>query len=244
MMVVAARREEQGARVCPHRFVETDAAMIERRGAIEVTDMEMNVPHGCSCHDVSPRLVATGGDDVIDVQRFSRDVKLAVGVSAPFGAWAVRVDLDAQAVRISQVDRFADRMVRDPGNGTLPERVSKESTKSRPIRQQNCEMEQTESPAPGHRSRTGTLGELDQHTIVARRAELSAIGRSDERAEAKRALVVLERSTQIRNLQPHAADTRLFGQTEAVRLNAVGSTGGLDHLEMDVTSAAALRRVD
>jgi hypothetical protein len=135
-------------------------------------------------------------------------------------------------------------MVRDPGHGTSPERVSKESTKSRPIRQQNCEMEQTESPAPGHRSRTGTLGELDQHTIVARRAELSAIGRSDERAEAKRALVVLERSTQIRNLQPHAADTRLFGQTETVRLNAVGSTGGLDHLEMDVTSAAALRRVD
>ena len=101
------------------------------------------------------------------------------------------------------------------------ERVTKESAERRAIGQKNREMKQPERPASRHRPRGGPLVELDQHAIVVRRTELGASGGPVERAKTDECLVVLDRSGEVRDLQPHAPDTRVIRQPEAVRPDAV-----------------------
>jgi hypothetical protein len=55
-MVVAARREKEGARILPDDLIETQRLVVEPAGLIEVAHAEVNVSYRGPCRRARPRL--------------------------------------------------------------------------------------------------------------------------------------------------------------------------------------------
>ena len=108
--MVAARAEEERARVAPRHPVEAERLGEERRPLREVADVQVHVADHRARRHAGPRRVAGGTHQVVDVHRVGRDHQLAAD-PAPRLARPVGVDLDAEAVRIAEVQRLADEVV-------------------------------------------------------------------------------------------------------------------------------------
>ena len=113
--MIAAGRDEQGARIAADRHVEAEHAVVEGLGVRELATWRctwpITVPAGTVACGPSARGQLVG--EVAQVQRQRGHLQLAVGV-APLLARAVAVELDAVAVGIGQVQRLADEVVGDP----------------------------------------------------------------------------------------------------------------------------------
>src|SRR5690349_11987973 len=110
MMMVAAGREEERAGETPERLIEPESAVIERFGLVEAADVQMDMTHLRAARCADPSLAAAGSDDGVEIERVDGHHEL-VTAPLPHLAWTVDVDLDAQAVRIPEVERFADEVI-------------------------------------------------------------------------------------------------------------------------------------
>src|SRR5688572_5500151 len=96
----------------------------------------------------------------------------------PRAARAVRVDLDAEVVRILEVDRLAHEVVGHTGAHTEPRKMLDETTERRAVRKQDRKVVEPQPTTSWHRDRAGPLDELDQRPLVAVRAKRRAVGGS------------------------------------------------------------------
>src|SRR5262249_56973561 len=104
---------EERTRVVPDDLVEAERFVVERRRLVDVAHVEMNVADGRTRWRTGPRLVAGRRDEVRGVERNRGHRQLARRVP-PSGPRTVGVDLDADAVRIAQVNRLAHEVIRHP----------------------------------------------------------------------------------------------------------------------------------
>ena len=72
MVVIAAGRKKQGARQAPHHFVEAEALMVERRGAIEIAHVEMDMADDRAGRDARPALSARGFHQTVETTSCNR----------------------------------------------------------------------------------------------------------------------------------------------------------------------------
>ena len=73
----------------------------------ETADVQMDVPHRCPCRQAVPHDSGACCNDAIDVERIGCHHEFAP-VALPSAWWSIGVDLDAQTVRIREVQRLAD----------------------------------------------------------------------------------------------------------------------------------------
>src|SRR5689334_13584754 len=114
MVVITARRHEERAGIVPDHLVQPESDMVETSRALQVGDIEMYVADHGSSRNAGPvesaGTVLRGAQQTLLVERNGRHRQLSV-VVRPRRAWAIGVDLDAQSVRVREVDRLADEMV-------------------------------------------------------------------------------------------------------------------------------------
>src|SRR5438034_151241 len=114
MMVIAAGREKQRAGIIPYHLVQTERVVIERLGLPDVADVQVDVTDRGPLGRSGPRLIAGRGDDTVDVEWNRGHAELPL-LLAPSAARPVRVHLDAEVVRILEIDRFAHEVIRHAG---------------------------------------------------------------------------------------------------------------------------------
>ena len=165
VVVVAAGRQEQRARIVPDDFVEPERTVVEGLGGSEIADVQVHVADRRAGRHPGPGGAACGGHHAAHVERRRRHEQLPRRVAAPRRARPIGIHLDAEAVRIRQVDRFADRVIRR--SSVDPERaeVRDESSERRAIGQQDREVIETEESAARYRLHAWLFHELDQRTL-------------------------------------------------------------------------------
>lgn len=138
-------------------------------------------------------------------------------------ARAVHVHLDAQSIRIGQIERLAHEVI--PGPGPLADvgEVTHEPPQRRTIGQQDREVEQPEVRAPGRRSGAAVLSQRHQHALVAMRGECRLASRIGSHAQAEHIPVVADRPLQVGDLQAHRTQTGRLRQPRARGRHAVGA---------------------
>ena len=159
------------------------------------------------------------GHDLRDIDRIGRHHELA-SVAAPALARPVGIDLDAEPVRIGEIERFADQVV--AGAGVHPEvgEMVNEPAERRPVRQQDREVEEPEPAATGGPG-AAPLAQLDERTGT--RAEDGDAPVPSELGEAEGRAVELERALEVSDLERDGSDRRCRRQAEAARRLAVAA---------------------
>jgi hypothetical protein len=137
----------------------------------------------------------------------SRHVQLLL-VVAPCVARAVRVHLDAKAIRIGEIDRFAHEVIRHAGVFTDRREMRDEPAERCAIGQQDREVIEAEQSALRHRSRAPELAQVNDLAIFAIRSETHRLSGAADHSHSEHLLVEGERSLEIRDLQTHFAEAR------------------------------------
>ena len=114
VVVIAPRREEQRARIAPHRQIEPQRPLIEGGGTCEVADVQVDVAHRGARRHTRPRHAVGGAHQIDHVERDRRHRQF-LAVVTPARGRTVGIHLDPQPVGIGQIDRLADLVVRHPG---------------------------------------------------------------------------------------------------------------------------------
>ena len=81
VMVIAAGRQEERARVVPHHFVEAQTGVIERLGGRQVGDVQVHVAHHGARRHPGPGLSFTRSEEGLRVQRVGGHSELAVAIA-------------------------------------------------------------------------------------------------------------------------------------------------------------------
>jgi len=84
--------------------------MVERLGVRQAPDMQVHMAHRRAWRRAVPAGATGGGDHALDVERVAGHGELTIVVS-PGVARPIDVDLDAQAVRVGQIERLADQVI-------------------------------------------------------------------------------------------------------------------------------------
>ena len=112
--MISASGHEQGARITPHNFVEAKRVVIKRLGLRDIVDVEVHVPEHSTFRNSVPSPATGGADEILDIEMLGSHVQLTLLV-APCVARTIRVNLDAKAVRIGEVDSLAHEMIGHSG---------------------------------------------------------------------------------------------------------------------------------
>src|SRR5206468_546218 len=99
------------ARVAPYDLIEAKRVVVEVLGLIDVFDVKVDVTDPRAGRHSGPSLSARRCHQTVYVKGVSRHRQLAILMS-PSAARAIGVNLDPEPVRICEVKRFADEMVR------------------------------------------------------------------------------------------------------------------------------------
>jgi hypothetical protein len=151
-----------------------------------------------------PLRCSPAGDDRRDIDRIGRHHQLAA-LSSPTLARPVGVDLDAEPVRIGEIERLADQVVARAGVDPEVRQMLDEAAQRRPVREQDREVEEPEPAATGGTG-TAPLAELDERTGTG--AEHGDPSVPTELGEAEDRLVVLERALELGDLKRDSPDRR------------------------------------
>src|SRR5690349_21252579 len=212
MMMIPTSREKERTRIIPHRLVEPEPAVVERRGLLKVGDMKMDMPDDRPArHSLPRRALHTlhgGLQHALDVERNGGHHQQAIAI-LPARARAVGVDFDPEPVRIGEIDGLADEVVRHSSVGAELLEVREEAPERGPIGQEDREVIQTDAPSPRHRLRSLQLLELHERFLVPLRAEHETILRLLDYTQPEDALVVVARSAEIADLETHATEMGL-----------------------------------
>ena len=121
--------------------------MIEGFARSKVADMQVHVSDGGSGWHPVPPSSTRRGNDILDIQRLrcheQFDAPLSPERSRPIG-----VDLDAESVRVGEVERLTDQVIRHSDTDATFRDVHGKSAECGTIGQQNGEMIQAERAAP------------------------------------------------------------------------------------------------
>jgi len=149
MVMIATGRKEQRAWVLPHHAIEADTFGVKRRSLFEIAHVKMHVSddrsRGCS----APSLVAGLLQQPCDVQRIRCHHQLP-SHSAPALARPVGVDLDAQTVRILEVQRLAHQVIAGSWARADLSQVPDQPAERCAVGQQNGEVIETQGSPPGN----------------------------------------------------------------------------------------------
>jgi hypothetical protein len=230
MVVIAAGGEEQRAGVAPHGAVEAERRGVEARRQVEVADVEMQVPDPRRRRHAAPRLVARRVEEPAQIERVRRHHQLAAH-PPPAARRPVGVHLDAQAVRVPQIQRLAHQVIAGAELEPQGARVRQEASERPAVREQQREVVETRAAVGGRRARTPALAELHQ-----RRPSRGPLGgRSARRAASQERparlpieephpedlVVEGEGALEIADLQTHRPQPRRRRQAEPIRRQAV-----------------------
>src|SRR5215203_1054030 len=188
--------------------------MVEGRGFLQVSHVQMHVTHCRACRHSVPRRVASPRDDALDIKRIGCHHELPFD-GLPHLSGTIGVDLDAESVWIVEIERLAHLVIRHADAHVLRREVREEPPERSALGQQDREVKQPEGASPGHRSRARDLVQCDQRRLRARCAERGGVGRGRDRAEPDHVRVVRQRPLQVRHLEPHATHPRRVGQAES-----------------------------
>src|SRR5690606_37944552 len=115
MVMVTARRDKQRAHPHPIGFnVESEDVAIECSSLSNISDMEMNMPHRRSARQTIPFSALRLPQQAVPIDRIGSHTNGAVAIEVPLLTRTVPVNLDAVLIRIIQVKRLADQMIRLP----------------------------------------------------------------------------------------------------------------------------------
>ena len=111
MVVVAAGRHEGRAGIV-HHHLEAELVAIEGLGARDVADAQMDMAHHRTVRHAG--IVASVGlaQQGVEIEPVGCHLDLAARPARPFRPAAVAIDLDAVALWIGKVERFADEVIR------------------------------------------------------------------------------------------------------------------------------------
>jgi len=118
VMVISARRHEQSARSVTLHQIEAEHVDVEPPRVVEARDLQVNVADRGAGSQAVFRGPGSVGQQAIDVERLGHHLE-AAATERPLAARPVSIDLDAVAVDVGEVQRFADAMI----GGALHDRV-------------------------------------------------------------------------------------------------------------------------
>lgn len=170
VVMISAGCEEERSGKPPRHLVQTKPVMVEARCLAEISDIEMNVPHHGSGRHTVPR-ASRRTKQVFKVERLNDRDELAV-VVYPLFAGTISVDLDADSIRIDQIQSFAAKVIGRTSTCTDSLQMRDEAAEMGPCGQQQCEMVEPKTLAAGERFDSGKMLQLHQHRIGTTRAEL------------------------------------------------------------------------
>ena len=162
-MVIAAGREEERTRIAPHLLVEAQRAVVERLGSRQIADVKVHVAHGRTLGGTAPFVALVRREQTADVERLGGHHQFVAPVR-PRGPGPVCVDLNPKAVRVTQVQRFADGVVGHAWSQPQTEQVCGKTPERHSVGQEQGEVIQAESAAPRDRRNTALLHEVRQRT--------------------------------------------------------------------------------
>jgi hypothetical protein len=198
-MVIPTGGEKQRTGVTPHGLIEAKSPVVEALGRFEVTDMQMDVSHRRTGRRSVPRLPPAGREEILDVERVGRHREFAAAV-APGAARPIDVYLDAEAIGIGEIQRFADEMVGHPDARTDLREMADKPAEAGALRKENGKMIQAEHAAAARRLQARASVEPHEWPIAASGAEAGAVRLARLHAKPEDLLVVVERALEIRDL--------------------------------------------
>jgi hypothetical protein len=119
--------------------------VIDAAGVRQVTDVKMDMTDDRAGRGAIPVPSVSRSNHGADVQRFGHHMEL-VPLVPPRVPRPVGVDLDTEAIRISQIQRLTDGMISHALENVRAEYVGGKPAKRRPIRQQDGKVKQPEPP--------------------------------------------------------------------------------------------------
>src|SRR4051794_40655170 len=131
----------------------------------------MHVTEHCSRRNSVPLLSICCCDEILNVQRFRSHLDLVVH-SRPGRSVAIGIYLDAQPVRVGEVNGFADEVIRHSSVRANLSEMLDERTECTAAGQQDREMIKTKKASARNGSRVLSLIELNEHAIFTMRSEL------------------------------------------------------------------------
>ncbi len=140
MVVIPTSRHEERTRITPDRSVEAERRVIEVSRPIEIADVQMDVPHHRALRRTAPRAATGGFDHACDVEWVGGHHQFRARVP-PRLAGSIRIHLDAEAVGVGEIQRFADQMIGHANTDTGSGDVLREPAERRAIRHQDREVE-------------------------------------------------------------------------------------------------------
>lgn len=214
MVVVATGSEEQRSRIVPDGTIEAKRIREEGGGLCDVPHVQVHVADGGPGGHPDPRLAAGRGDEAGHVDRIGRHHQFAPH-SPPALARTIRIHLDAEVVRILEVEGLAHEVIAGARTRTDLAKVAHEAAERWTVGEENGEVVEPETAAPRRRPRSFTGTKLDERPIVTVSREHGAMLVAMHCPEAERALVELQRSLEVRDPQRHRTDVRAIGKPVA-----------------------------
>src|SRR5262245_24907122 len=204
VMMVAARRDEQRARAIALHQIESQHIGIEPLSLVQVRHVQMHVPDDGAAGEAGACPASRVRQQPLQIEWIRAHAQV-VANEWPLDARSIAIDLDAVAVRIGEVDRLADAVVR----GALQDRAGLHEPAYR-LPQIGARWRQyREMVKAGRASCSGRVPTLTQNKqIRAAGPEPGDALIATVHDESKSGLVELDRSFEIRDRQLDGADVR------------------------------------
>ncbi len=142
-------------------------------------------------------------------------------------ARGVGVDLDAEAIRIGEIERLADQVIAGAGVNPDVGEMLDEAAQRRPVREQDRKWKSPSRPRPAGRQHSAPLAELDEGTGTGAEHGDGLLPR--ELGQAESVAVEIERALEVGDLERDGPDRRRRRQAKAARRFAV--TAGCRRLD-------------
>ena len=168
--MVPAGAEEQCSRVIPHHRVQSQCRVVELRRMLEIRNVQMHVADHSARRRAGPRLSARGPNDASEIERVARHPELAAG-RVPGAPGAIRIDLDAEAIGITQVQCFAHKMIGRARLLTNAAQMREEASERRAVGKEYRKMIETKPSVMRTSTGARSLGEADEWCVTGLGAE-------------------------------------------------------------------------
>ena len=139
----------------------------------------------------------------------------------PLRARPIGVDLDSQSIRIGQIERLADGVIRAVGVLTLHAQVRDEAPQRGAIGQEDREVIQTEQARSRNRPYAPVFVKQHERLLFTLCPECRLPVFPREQLKTEHVLVINKRAADVCDLQPHGSEPRSIGQAVAGRCDAV-----------------------
>ena len=205
VMVIAARGQKAGRLAITHHEIEAQHIAIKVFRRRDVSDVQMDVAHGCAWRKAIPRrLVAVQFlEHAFELEWVHRHAQRSAG-EFPLGARAVAIDFDAVAVGVAEIERLAHGVV-----AGAPQRragVDEMAQRARQLLARGDEQRKViEAGAATLYGSCAGLFMQDQQ-VAATRAERGLAVIAPVQLQTNVLLIIIKRSSKVGDDERHRAD--------------------------------------